>query len=177
MICTTLQEFIFDDSYFSSAGITWDGEQVWISLYTNVRSVDLNTGSWDKTYQIGEGTVDLAWTGQELVLLDDWNTIDLMNPVNGIIGSHFVTPCKEIGYSGERGVAYRLGEIWNINTWHNEICILSEKGAHIGLAETDFAEAGLTAIPYNDLRMCFKGEQLVIAVDSHVRVYDVTRIE
>ncbi len=174
---TVLQEIVFDDSNYGCAGITWDGEQVWISLYTHIRSVNLSTGEWDKMYQIGEGTEDLAWTGEELVVLDTWNKITLLDPVNGMISNQFDTPCKAIGFSGERGVAFRQGEIWVINCLHHEICILDPEGNHIGVAETDFISQGTDKTNFQNLRMCFMGEKLVIAVDSHVRVYDLARIE
>lgn len=173
---TVLQEYLFDDSNYSCAGITWDGEQVWISHYANIRSVDLSTGLWDRTYQIGEGTEDMAWTGEQLILLDTWNKITLINPFNGIVSNQFDTPCKAVGFSGERGVAYRPGEIWVINTLHHEICILDPDGNHVGVVETDFIEKGMDKYIYQHLRMCFMGDRLVIAVDSEVRVYKLKRI-
>ena len=174
---TVLQEFLFEDTNLSCGGITWDGEHVWVSFYNHIKSVDLSTGEWDKTYYLGEGTIDLAWTGEYLVLLDLWNSIALLNPHNGMVGNQFDTPFKAIGYSGEKGVAARQDEIWVINWMHHEVCILDMEGNHIGVAETDFIEQGDYHINYMHMPMCFMGEKLVIAVDSQVKVYDLTRTE
>ena len=167
---------VFEDSNNVSAGITYDGKNAWVSLHSHIKSVDLTTGEWGKSYDIGMGTEDLAWTGEELVLLDTWNKVTLVNPVNGIVGGNFSTPCKAIGYSGDRGVAARQDEIWVINTSHYEICILDMEGNHIGVAEVDFIAKEPIHI-YNHLRMCFMGEKLVIALEGHVLIYNVTRIE
>jgi hypothetical protein len=172
-----LQEFVWEDTNLDSHGITWDGERIWISFFSFIQSVDLQTGQRGSSYYIGEGTSDLAWTGEELVLLDHWNLITLLDPDKGIIGAQFDTPCKAIGYSGSEGVACRDGEIWVINWLHHEITIQDFQGRHIGVADTDFIDHDPdTKVPYR-MPMCFMGDRLVIAVDSQVRVYQVTGID
>ncbi len=173
---TTLRTIIFEDSNYFSDGITWDGKNVWISFGPCIRSVDLENEKLDKSYCAGEVTVDLAWDTEDLLLLDIWNKVISLNPVNGIISRQFETPFKQIGYSGEKGIACRDGEIWIINNWHNEIGILDKMGKHIGVAEVDFLQGGSNSNARR-IPMCFMGEKLVIALDSQVRLYSIERNE
>jgi hypothetical protein len=173
---TTLDTIIFDDSNYFPAGITWDGTNIWISFETYIQSVDIENETLDKKYYAGESTVDLAWDNENLLLLDVWNKVTFINPKNGIITQQFDTPFKVIGYSGEKGITYRDGEIWIINNWHDEICILDRTGNHIGVAEVDFLQEGMTANGHR-MPMCFMDEKLVIAFDSQVRIYSIEKKE
>jgi len=173
---TALRTIIFDDSNYFPEGISWDGTNVWISFGPCIRSVDLENGTLDRTYCAGQVTVDLAWDEEELLLLDVWNKVISLNPVNGMIGRQFETPFKLIGYSGEKGISSREGEIWIINNWHHEICILDKQGDHIGVAEVDFLQEDLNSNGHR-MPMCFMDEKLVIAIDSQVKIYSVEQID
>jgi len=169
---TSLDTIVLDDSNFYTAGITWDGTNVWISFGEYIQSVNIINEVLDKKYYVGESSVDLAWNNENLLLLDVWNKVTIINPLNGSISNQFNTPFIEIGYSGEKGIAYRTSEIWIINNWHNEICILDETGNHIGVAEVDFLQEGLTSNGHL-MPMCFMNNKLVIAFDSQVRIYTI----
>jgi hypothetical protein len=171
----TLDTVIFEDSYYWPKGITWDGVNVWISFGPYIRSVNIKNEILDKTYYGGDNTVDLAWDNKNLLLLDTWNKVTFINPINGI-SRQFVTPFIKIGYSGERGIAYRDNEIWIINRWHDEICILDTAGNHIGIAGVDFMKEGVI-FNGNILPMCFMGDKLVIVLDSQVRIYSIQKKE
>lgn len=172
----TLDTIVFNESNYSSYGITWDGSSVWISFGACIRAVDLETEKLDRTYCAGEAIADLAWGNGNLLLLDNWNKVILLNPVNGSINGQFPTPFTEIGFSGERGIAYRDGEIWIINNWHNEICILDDSGKHIGVVEVDFLQDDIISGSYS-MPMCFNGDRIVIAFNSQVRIYTIQPIE
>lgn len=171
-----LDTIVFDDSNYFPLGITWDGSLIWISFGGCIQAVDPETGSFGKKYCAGAVTVDLAWDNEHLWLLDVWNKCTSVDPVNGSLGPQFETPLKVLGFSGEKGIAYREGELWTLNVWHNEICILDREGQHIGVAEVDFLKEGLQANGY-DMPMCFMGEQLVIAFESTVKIYNVEQKE
>lgn len=163
---------IFDSLRNVSEGIAWDGSDLWLSLQTHIQSVNLEEEEFGKSYYAGDVTVDLSWNGENLVLLDVWNKVLILNPVNGSIVNQFVTPFEIIGYSGEKGVAARENEIWIINNWHNEIAICDNSGNHIGVVDVDFLQDGFTA-NYHRIPMCFMGDKLVIALDSQVRIYSI----
>jgi len=169
---TVLDTLVFDDSNYFSEGIAWDGTNVWLSLGTYIQAVNIEEETFDKCYYAGDVTVDLSWNGENLVLLDVWNKVLILNPDNGNIINQFVTPFVDIGYSGEKGVAARENEIWIINNWHNEIAICDNSGNHIGVADVDFLQDGFTA-NYHRIPMCFMEDKLVIALDSQVRIYSI----
>jgi hypothetical protein len=169
---TILDTLIFDDSNYFSNGIAWDGTNVWLSLGTYIQSVNVDEETLGISYYAGEVTVDLSWNKANLVLLDIWNKVIILNPVNGQISNQFVTPFENIGYSGEKGVATRDNEIWIINRWHSEIAICDNQGNHIGVADVDFLQQGFTA-NNNRIPMCFMNDKLVIALDSQIRVYSI----
>jgi hypothetical protein len=173
---TILNTFIFDDSNYSSEGIAWDGTNVWLSLVSHIQSVNIEEGTFGKSYYAGDATVDLSWNSENLVLLDIWNKVLILNPANGQIINQFVTPFVNIGYSGEKGVAARDNEIWIINNWHNEIAICDNAGNHIGVANVDILQRGFTA-NYHKIPMCFMDNKLVIALDSQVRIYSIENKE
>lgn len=170
----SLDTMIFDDSNYFPAGIAWDGENVWISFGTYIQSVDPDHETLGKKYYAGESTVDLAWNGENLILLDIWNKVIILNPLNGSISNQFMTPFQVIGYSGEKGVAARENEIWIINNWHHEIAIMNNAGKHIGVAEVDFLQQGFTGNNHR-IPMCFMENNLVIALDSQVKIYSIER--
>jgi hypothetical protein len=169
---TALDTLVFDDSNYDSHGTAWDGNQVWMSLGTYIQSVDIESELFGKSYHAGEVTVDLSWNKENLVLLDVWNKVILLNPVNGNIQTQFVTPFVDVGYSGEKGVAARENEIWIINNWHHQIAICDHTGKHIGVAEVDFLQDGFEA-NYHKMPMCFMGDKLVIGLDSQLRIYSL----
>lgn len=170
---TILNTLVFDDSNYFSLGAAWDGTNVWLGLVTYIQAVNIEEGSFGKSYYAGDATVDLSWNGENLVLLDGWNKVTILNPLNGSIHNRFVSPFVNIGYSGEKGVAARGNEIWIINNWHNEIAICDNSGNHIGVADVDFLQDGFTA-NYHRIPMCFMDDKLVIAIDSEVRIYSIT---
>lgn len=172
----TLDTVIFDDSNYFSNGITWDGTNVWLSLETYIQLVNIENKNLGKSLFAGDFTVDLAWDGENLILLDLWNKVMIINPLNGSIIHQFATPFSNIGYSGEKGVASRENEIWIINNWHREIAIVDHTGKHIGVAGVDFLQEGLTASDHR-IPMCFMDEKLVIAFDSQVRIYTIEHEE
>ena len=167
-----LDTIVFDDSNYFPEGIAWDGSNIWLSLQSQIQEVNIETRNFGKSYSAGDATVDLSWNNGALVLLDVWNKVLIMNPINGSIIRQFVTPFEVIGYSGEKGVAARENEIWIINNWHNEIAICNNTGKHIGVADVDFLQEGFTA-NYHKIPMCFMGNKLVIALDSQVRIYSI----
>jgi len=167
-----LDTLVFEDSNYFSNGIAWDDNKVWMSLETYIQSINMESKTFDKSYHAGEVTVDLSWNGENLVLLDIWNKVSILNPVNGSIIKQFITPFIDIGYGGEKGVAARDNEIWIINNWHREIAICNNSGTHIGVADVDFLHAGFTA-NYHRIPMCFMDDKLVIALDSQVRIYSI----
>ena len=170
-----LDTLVFDDSNYSSGGIAWDGTNVWISLGPNIQSVNIEEKTFGKSYYAGDVTVDLSWNNENLVLLDVWNKVIILNPINGQIINQFVTPFVDIGYSGEKGVAARDNEIWIINNWHSEIAICDNAGNHIGVADVDILQEGFTN--YHRIPMCFMDNKLVIALDSQVRIYSIEHKE
>lgn len=169
-----LDTIVFDDSNYFSEGLACVGSDVWLSLQTYIQEVNTETKNFGKSYFAGDLTVDLSWNKENLVLLDVWNKVLILNPVNGSITKQFVTPFVDIGYSGEKGVAARENEIWIINNWHKEIAICDNTGKHIGVADVDFLQEGFTA-NYHRIPMCFMGNKLVITLDSQVRIYSIER--
>ncbi|MBE0655269.1 MAG: hypothetical protein IH594_15825 [Bacteroidales bacterium] len=167
---------VFDDSNYFPEGITWDGSKPWISFGSCIKSVNLQNEGFEKTLCTGAATVDMAFNDGKMALLDIWNKVTLLNPVNGIIFKTFDTPFKVLGYSGEKGIAFRESEIWIINWRHNEICILDESGNHTGVARVDFLEDGLMS-NYPRMPMCFMNDKLVIGYDSQVRIYSIEAID
>ena len=172
---TILDTIVFDGSNYFAGGIAWDGSQVWMSMRQSIQSVNIEEEAFGKSYHAGEGTVDLAWNGEDLVMLDTWNKVMVLDPRNGDIVSQFISPFIHVGYSGEKGVAARENEIWIINVWHDEIAICDISGKHIGVAKVDFMQQGFDSDGH-DMPMCFRGERLVIALDSEVRIYTIEHI-
>lgn len=169
-----LDTIIFDDSNYFSNGIARAGSNVWMSLGSYLQEVDVETNTFGKNYAAGDNTVDLAWNNENLILLDSWNKVRILNPINGSIINTFTSPLVDIGYSGEKGVAARENEIWIINNWHSEIVICDNTGKHIGVADVDFLQEGFTA-NYHRIPMCFMGDKLIVALDSEVRIYNVEK--
>lgn len=172
----TLDTIIFNDSNLYPMGMTWDGSNIWIAYADHIKSVDIEKEVFDKTYFIGEGAADLAFNNGHIAILDNWNVVNVLNPINGSIITNFTTPFVNIGYSGEMGIAYRDNEMWIINNWHHQICIVDDKGKHIGIAEVDFLQSGFNSNNHK-APMCFVNDKLVIALDSQVRTYTITPTE
>ncbi len=168
---TILDEFIFDDSNLHPKGIAWDGTYIWVGYGDHLKSLDIDNGIFDKTYYLGEVAVDLAYNDGNLAILDTWNEINLLNPVNGTINATFTSPFVDIGYSGEAGIAYRDTEMWIINRFHYQICIVDDNGNHIGIADVDFL---LNGGNFSRMPMCFVNDKLAIVLNSQVRLYTIT---
>lgn len=158
-------------------GIAWDGVDLWIGFQNSVQQFNVTTKQFGKLYSLAEGIADLSWDGINLVVLDTWSDVYILNPKSGIISKQFKTPFEIVGYSGERGVIFRENELWILNNWHYEMAILDMDGNHIGVVNINQFYDPWGGVSNSSIPMCLFDSKLVIVMENQIQIFKINNIE
>jgi len=166
--------FEYTDTYAGVTGLTWDGRHLWMHLEASgareLREIDATTGAVVRTFASDDGIADLDFDGENLLLVNVWNKVEVVDPATGGLERTLDTP---FDYSTLRAAAHRSGELWLSAYWASEIAILDPAtGAHIGVVDTPF-DAGQSDVD----SLVFAGDQLIAVGRSRIRVFDVVAID
>jgi hypothetical protein len=163
---------LFETLGTGAYGIEVDEQSIWISISGNTNSllrIDGNTGQiLSRTGSPTElGPSDLAWLGKELLVSTGTGGLFAMDPTHPMQQRTFTTVDPDSGR--DTGVATCNGMVVWAGLFRG-MTVLSDTGApvaNVALPDgTQFSQAQLGPI-------CFLGNQLVIADDVGLQLYDL----
>ncbi|HEU5059148.1 MAG TPA: hypothetical protein VFU21_21595 [Kofleriaceae bacterium] len=105
-----------------------------------IREIDPATGAVRRQLTSDQGTRDLEFDGDHLLLSNLWNQVQLVDPVDGSLDGEIETPM--IDASTQRGVAYRPGEIWLASQASDRLVVLDARGVQRATARADLLDPG-----------------------------------
>jgi hypothetical protein len=170
----------YDDDYTPPRGLAWVDGALWINYNAEggsgsqvMREIDPATGTVTRQFSTDQGTWDLDFDGDHIVLSNLWNQVQLVDPIDGSLDLSIETPM--VDSSTQRGVAWRPGETWLASQASNRLVVLDENGVMRATARTDLLEPGWNYV--FDLYLAFVGDRLALVKSSRVYLLDVVEID
>ncbi len=177
---TELVRYEYDDDYTPPRGLAWVDGALWINYNAEggsgsqvMREIDPATGAVTRQLATDQGTWDLDFDGEHIVLSNLWNQVQLVDPRDGSLDLSIETPMVES--STQRGVACRPGETWLVSQASNRLVVLDEDGVMRATARTDLLEPGWNYV--FDLYLAFVGDRLALVKSSRVYLLDLVEID
>lgn len=132
-----LKEIAFEE-YLAPRGLTWDGSLFWVYFDAHgfrLDSFNPTTGAREPRFMASLGTESLAWTGSHLLQTKSYTGrgIERVDLVTGGIAGTVPNPFTQVLGHRAKGIAYRPGEIWVTDWWHDDIVIIDDAGVHLGV--------------------------------------------
>ncbi len=170
----------YDDDYTPPRGLAWVDGMLWINYNAEggsgsqvMREIDPATGAVTRQLATDQGTWDLDFDGDHIVLSNLWNQVQLVDPADGSLDLSIETPM--VDSSTQRGVACRPGETWLVSQAGNRLVVLDEDGVMRATARTDLLEPDWNYV--FDLYLAFVGDRLALVKSSRVYLLDVVEID
>jgi hypothetical protein len=171
-----LVRYEYSDDYTPPSGLAWVSGALWINYNARggtgsqvMREIDPATGAVRRQLAADQGTWDLEFDGQHLLLSNLWNRVQLVDPVDGSLDLDIDTPM--IDSSTQRGVAHRPGEIWLASQAGDRLVILDSRGVQRATARVDLLDPDWNHV--FDLYLAFVGDRLALVASSRVYLFDV----
>jgi hypothetical protein len=175
-----LVRYEYGDDYTPPRGLAWVDGTLWINYNAEggsgsqvMREIDPATGAVLRQLATDQGTWDLDFDGDHIVLSNLWNQVQLVDPADGSLDLSIETPMVES--STQRGVACRPGETWLVSQASNRLVVLDDDGVMRATARTDLLEPDWNYV--FDLYLAFVGDRLALVKSSRVYLLDVVEID